>query len=187
MAAAASPSLCMMEERDASGKGLWDPGSPPTPPAALAGGDIRGQLAGRWALLSRGTLTPPHPAAIASPRPTVLLPAALSAIRNKAHRGFLTLPAVIFGRGRWDSGSFVGKGFSGPVPTYQISVCMCSHTRAHTHTYIHTQPCVGITHLGSWEAGRTDNLWALPKRIEAKTLLCHHCQHGFSWERGLVS
>ena len=56
-----------------------------------------------------------------------------------------------FGRASWDSSSIVGQGFSGPVLTHRIST--------HTHTHSHTQStCVGMTQLGSWEAGGNENL-----------------------------
>lgn len=50
-----------------------------------------GQLGERWVLLYRGMLTPPlTQLPIASLLSMVLLPAALSAIRNQACSGFLT-------------------------------------------------------------------------------------------------
>ena len=69
-------------------------------PAVLAG-EASEVASGRWALLSRGTLTPPlSQLPIASPLPTVPLPAALSAIKTKAQSGFWTHPAVRF----WEGG-----------------------------------------------------------------------------------
>ena len=70
------------------GGGCRNPGQPGSP----GWGSFRGQhLAGRWALLSGGRPTPPlSQLPIASP----VLAAALSAIRNKALRGFPASPVV---------------------------------------------------------------------------------------------
>lgn len=129
MVAAASPSLCATEERDASGEGLWNPG----PPSSPSWGDIRGQLVGRWALLSRGTLTPPlSQRPVASPLPAVLLLAALSVIRNKAHSGFLTHPAVRF----WEGGAGIPVLLSVKASLDQYP--HITYQRVHTHTRTHT-------------------------------------------------
>lgn len=164
MAAAASPSLRVMGQRDALGRVSLE--SKPAQQPWL--GRHQRVAAGRWALLSRGMLTPPlSQLSIASPLPTVLLCAALSAIKNKAHGGFLTYPGVRFWEGGWDSSSVVGQGFSGPI--------LASHISTHTHVCVHTHTqstCVGMIQLSSWDAGGTENSWVLPKKTEVKIQSC---------------
>lgn len=148
MAAAASPSLCGMEERDARGEGPWSPGQPSSPGWGRAAGAGRGS----WALRSRGTQNPPlSQLPIASPLPMVLLLAALSAIKKQ---GPSWLPVssccqILGGR----VGILV-------LLLVKASLDQYSHvTYQHTDTHTHTQStCAGMTQLGSWEAGGTENL-----------------------------
>lgn len=98
---------------------------------------------GRWDLLSRGTLTPPlSQLPLASPLPTVLLPAALSAVRNKALLASRLTLLSDFGREDWDSSSIAGKGFSGPV------------LACHTSTRAHTRSIINICRSDSWAHGK---------------------------------
>lgn len=130
MAAAASPSLCGMEERDAWGEGPWNPGQPSSP----AGGGGQGSWGGKREVDSafqRNSEPTFQPAAYSIT--TSHGSASCCIVCHQKTRPIVASCLILlsdFGRASWDSSSVVGQGFSGPVLTHRIST--------HTHTLSHS-------------------------------------------------